>query len=143
MEIIGFDQSTFLPLQFILDNILIMHETNDWAGFSRQPLIFMKLEFSKAYDMIYWPFLFRAMGKLGFSKVFVDMTGLLFQEALVTVNVNGSQSASFIIERGVHQGCLLAPYLFLFIAEALNAMFKDEMGAGSVKGIKWPTEERQ
>jgi hypothetical protein len=95
MEIISLDQSAFLPLRFIFDNILLTHETIDWAEYSGQPLIFLKLDFSKAYDMVDWPFLFAAMAKLGFPAAFVDMTKLLFYEASASVKVNGSLSASF------------------------------------------------
>jgi hypothetical protein len=48
MEIISQDQSAFLPLRFILDNILLTHETIDWAEHSGQLLVFLKLDFSKA-----------------------------------------------------------------------------------------------
>jgi hypothetical protein len=90
MEVISADQSAFLPMRFILVNILLIHETIDWATFSCQPLIFLKLDFSKAYDMVDWSFLFRAMDKLGFPAEFVDMTRLLVHEASATVKVNGS-----------------------------------------------------
>jgi hypothetical protein len=36
----------------------------------------------------------------------------------------------------VHQGCPLAPYLNLIIAEALNAMVKEELEVGQIQGIK-------
>jgi hypothetical protein len=37
---------------FILDNILFIHETLEWAKHANQPLIFFKLGYSKAYDMV-------------------------------------------------------------------------------------------
>jgi hypothetical protein len=73
-----------------LDNILLTHEIIDWAGFFGQPLIFLKLDFSKAYDMVDWPFFFQAMEKLGFPMEFVSLTKLLFHEALAMVKVNGT-----------------------------------------------------
>lgn len=48
MEIISSDQSAFLPMRYILDNIFLTHETIDFAKCSRQPLLFLKLDFSKA-----------------------------------------------------------------------------------------------
>jgi len=41
MEIISFDQSAFLPMRFIFDNILLTHETLDWASHPKQPLLFL------------------------------------------------------------------------------------------------------
>ena len=54
MELISPDQSAFLPLRFILDNLLTTQEIMAWAESSNQPLIFLKLDFSKAYDMVDW-----------------------------------------------------------------------------------------
>lgn len=138
IEIISFDQSAFFLLKFILDNILLIHETLDWADFSNQPLIFLKLDFSKAFDMEDLPFLFGALSKFGFPKEFVDMTKMLFKDVLATVKVNGSQTKSFGIKRGIRQGCPMVPYLFLVVAEVLNAMVKEVVNLRMVKGINLP-----
>lgn len=90
-----------------------------------------------------WSFLFKAMGKLGFSKEFVDMTNLLFHKASTTMKVNGSQFAPFCIERWAYQGCPLAPHLNLIIAKVLNAMVKEELEVGQIQGIKLLIENRQ
>jgi hypothetical protein len=143
MEIIDFDQSAFLPMRFILDNIMLTHETMEWAEHSNQPLIFLKLDFSKAYDMVDFGFLFGVMHRMGFPTEFVGMTQMLFKDAAASVKVNGAQIATFQIGRGVRLGCPLAPYLFLLVAEVMNAMIKKEVEAGVVKGIRLPFEGRQ
>jgi hypothetical protein len=61
MEVISPDQSAFLPMRYILDNIVLTQETLNWAKTSKQPLVLMKLDFAKAYDRVSWYFLFRAM----------------------------------------------------------------------------------
>jgi hypothetical protein len=58
MEVISPDQSAFLPLRFILDNIFLIHETIAYAKKSRQFLVILKLDFSKAYDRVDLVFLF-------------------------------------------------------------------------------------
>jgi hypothetical protein len=108
-----------------------------------QPLIFLKLDFYKAYDMVDWGFLFRAMAELGFLDEFIRWTKLLFSDAPASVKLNGASSPAFAIERGVRQGCPLAPYLFLIVAEVLNAMVKQRMVMGEVKGIKLPSGKEQ
>jgi hypothetical protein len=52
METIDQNQSMFLPFRFILNNILLTHETIAWAKKSKQPLVFLKLDFSDAYDKV-------------------------------------------------------------------------------------------
>jgi hypothetical protein len=47
MEIISSEQSAFLPLRFILDNIMLKQETIAWAERSGQDLLFLKLDSPK------------------------------------------------------------------------------------------------
>lgn len=101
-------------------------------------MVFLKLDFSKAYDMVDWRFLFRAMRALGLPDEFIDMTELLLLDATANVKVKGSESPSFSISRGVRQGCPLAPFLFFIVAEVLNAMVKNEVRRGAVRGITLP-----
>lgn len=142
MEIISFDQCAFFPLRFILDNILLTHKMLEWAAYSKHPLIFLKLEFLKAYDMVDWGFLFSTMAKLGIPLEFIDMTKLLFHDATPSVKVNGVLCAPFGITRGCDKGSLV-PYLFQLIAEVLNSMVKKGVEEGCVKGICLPMEGRQ
>lgn len=81
-----------------------------------------KLDFTKAYDMVEWDFLFKSMLAMGFPPKFIDMVKLLFRHASASVKVNGVPSPTFKIERGVRQGCPLAPYLFIILADVLNIM---------------------
>ena len=143
MDVISPDQLAFLPLRFILDNLLITQETMAWEESSNQPLIFLKLDFSKAYDMVDWQCMYKIMEKLGFPQVFIKMVSLLFHDASACVKLNGEPSPYFPIQRGVRQGCPLAPYLFLIVAEVLNAMVSQEMREGRVQGISPPFEGRQ
>lgn len=130
-------------MRYLLDNILLTHETLDWAKHSKQPLLFLKLDFCKAYDMVDRSFLSKTMAAFGFPKQFIAMMMLLFQDAQATIKVNGSQSLPFPIQRGVRQGCPLAPYLFILITEVLNLMVKTEVVGEVIKGIKLPVEDKQ
>jgi hypothetical protein len=52
VEVIGIDQTGFLLLWFILDNIVLILETIQWAKKSRQYSIFFKLDFSNASNRV-------------------------------------------------------------------------------------------
>jgi hypothetical protein len=138
MEVISPDQSAFLPLRFKLDNIFLTHETIAHAKRSKQPLVSLKLDFSKAYDKVDVGFLFQVMERLGFPIEFIRMTKLLFYEARASVSINGRLTQKFVITQGVRQGCPLAPYLFLIIGEVLNMSVKAEVHAGRIRGIMLP-----
>lgn len=66
-------QSAFLKNQSIHDNILLIHEMLAWAKISKQKSIFVKLDFSKAYYLVDWCFLFNVICKMGFSTPFVNI----------------------------------------------------------------------
>lgn len=81
MEVISLDQSAFIPFRYILNNIMLTHETMHWANHSKQPTVFLKLDFSKAYDKVSWDFLFKAMEKIGVDRTFIKWTRMLFKNA--------------------------------------------------------------
>jgi hypothetical protein len=83
------------------------------------------------------------MDHLGFPVEFIAMIKLLFVDASASVKVNGNVSPAFVIERGMQQGCPLAPYLFFIVAEVLNASVKQAEGIGLVKGIQLPIDGKQ
>lgn len=111
-DVINPEQTTFLPLRFILDNIILTQETLHWSNISRQPTVFLKLEISKAYDKIFWHFL-TTMHNMGISEVIIKWVKLLFTGATAAVNLNDNPGDNFKVERGIKQGCLLALYIFL------------------------------
>jgi hypothetical protein len=66
------------------------------------------------------------------------MVKVLFHGAQATVLVNEGRSKTFLIQRGMRQGYPLSPYLYFIIAQALNALVKDEQQAGRLVEIQLP-----
>ena len=90
LNVIHDDQSAFLPLQFILDNILIQHETiASQARESLQDLIILKLDFTKAYDVVSWRVLFAALERMDLLVQFVQMVRILFSNTRASISLNG------------------------------------------------------
>jgi hypothetical protein len=100
-EIIHEDQTGFIPMRYILDNVLLQHELIEWSRESRQDMLLLKLDFRKAYDTVSLPFFFQAMRKLGIPEEYIKMTKILFQDAQVPICLNGRVSNGFFIGRGV------------------------------------------
>ena len=71
IDVISLKQTVFLPLRYILDNIVVTQENIQWAKVSRQPSVFLKLDFAKVYDNVSWHFLFLAMTKMEINENFV------------------------------------------------------------------------
>ena len=84
----------FLPRQYILDNVLLQAETIAWANQSSQDLIFLKLDFQKACNLVSLEFLFHVMIKMGIPLYFVELTKLSFHDAKAVVNINNKITTS-------------------------------------------------
>lgn len=62
----------FLPLEFILQNIVLTQEALFWVKTPTQQTIFLKLESCKAYDKVSWIFLYYAMQWMGIRSNALD-----------------------------------------------------------------------
>jgi hypothetical protein len=73
-KVISPDQTAFLPYRYILDNVLVLHESIAWAHELEQDMALFKLDFCKAYDTVHLPSLFQIMRAFGVPELFLQMT---------------------------------------------------------------------
>ena len=75
---------------------------------------------------------------LGFGPYFIFSVKILFREASEVLTMNGSQSQSISLALLVHQGCSLAPSLFILAVEAFSYLLMHQASQGLIKGISLP-----
>lgn len=129
-------QTGFVKNRYILNNVFLAYEAMEWAHESKQDMIFLMIDFEKAYDRINWTFLCEAIKKMGISQEWVDRSAAFYKGATSSILVNGEATEEFELEKGVRQGCPLAPYLFLFVQDVVGHMLCDP--AHGVEGISLP-----
>ena len=83
-----------------------------------------------------WDYLQGIMVQLGFSEDWISLVMKCVNSVSFQVKVNGELLPPFHPSRGLQQGCLVSPYLFLLCGEGLSCMLKNYDGGWIDRGIR-------
>ncbi|KAL3679635.1 hypothetical protein R1sor_022591 [Riccia sorocarpa] len=118
------EQTGFVPGRRIEDNILTLRLADEWSKVSGDENLFIKLDFTKAFDRVSYTFLWHTLRAMGFSEVTIARIRGLMVGGSSKVLANHAFTKSFKIKRGVRQGCPLAPLLFVLSTQPLMHLRK-------------------
>ena len=113
------DQTCGVPGRFIGENVAFLRDVVDYASLSGIECAILSLDQEKAFDRVDWGFLKATLVKMGFGPSFSGWIDMFYKGSQSAVNVNGHISSFFSLSRGVRQGCLLSPLLYVLVAEVL------------------------
>jgi hypothetical protein len=138
-EVISENQSDFVPTRLITDNALLAFECLHYiehGAKANNSFFAYKLDLSKAYDHVDCVFLEDVMHKMGFARQWVRWIMLCVTMVKYSVKFNGALLESFTPTRGLRQGNRLSPFLFLFVADGLSELLREEVEAGGISPLK-------
>ncbi|CAI5942145.1 unnamed protein product [Closterium sp. NIES-65] len=134
-EVISEDQYGFIPGRQLADAVSVVADAIEAGANGKEDWYLMMIDFQKAFDSISRDYLFGALRKLGLPEDFVGWTIGLHKEAGTCLHINGWTGDKVAVEKGVRQGCPLAPYLFLYAVEPLcQEISRAKLGIGK-KGV--------
>ena len=96
-----------------------------------------KVDFAKAYDSLDWRFLWAVLQNRGFPKEWIKWMKRCVTSQSFSALINGRPTGGWIRpQRGIGQGCPLAPMLFILAADVLYSSAAQACASGSLKGFQ-------
>lgn len=138
-SIISPTQGAFVPGRQITDNVFVGYECIHALNSKRkgkEGTIALKLDMSKAYDKIEWPYIMEVMNRMGFSERWRKWIMCYISTVSYSILLNGIPSVEFRPSRGLKQGDPLSPYLFLMCAEGFSTLLNREESLSNLSGFR-------
>ena len=124
--------------RLITNNVLVAFETMHHIIKKKRGKVAdmaLKPDMSKADDKVDWVWLEKVMKTLCFAERWIGLVMKCVTSVNYAIKVNGCPMGSITPFRGIRQGDLLSPYLFLLCAEGLSSLIKAPIAKGGLKGI--------
>ena len=134
-QLVSPNQSAFIKGRFIQDNFMLVQQTARFLHQQKQPRILLKLDISKAFDSVSWPFLLEVMQHLGFGPIWRDLVSGLLASSSTQVLLNGIPGNSIVHQRGLRQGDPLSPMLFILVMDVLGHMVSKAANEGLLQPL--------
>lgn len=117
-RIVDKQQTGFLEGRDILDNLMTYKLAQEWAPVSKQPVIFLKLDFTKAYDWVDHSFLWAVLRAMDFDEQVIYKVRGMVELTHLKVHINGNFTEEIDLQ-GVRQGCPLSSLVFTLTTQPL------------------------
>jgi len=123
-NLIDLHQTGFLKGRSISETFVFAAELIQTCNKRRLPTLVLKLDFAKAFDTVIWESLDTILKARGFHDRWCAWMRDILSSSKSAVLVNGCPGPWITCKRGLRQGDPLSPYLFLLVADSLQAMIR-------------------
>lgn len=115
-------QRTFVPRRIGLDNMIITQEIINSMSLKKGKVGYMviKIDLEKTYDILEWHFIWNVLNLYQFLNCLINLIINCVTRSSILVLFNRGKLDPFLTLRGIRQGDLLSPYLFIMCMEILG-----------------------
>lgn len=92
--------------------------------------VLLKLDLVRAFDSLAWPFLLETLRQYGFGNRFMEWIAILLSSASTQVLMNGESGPPIWHHKGLRQGDLVSPQLFVLTVDILGRLIKRPINMG-------------
>jgi hypothetical protein len=117
-------QSAFIKDRFIEDNFRFVQASARLLHAGKFPRLLIKVNISRAFDSVAWPFLHGILQNIRFTRVWRDWISTQLSTASTRLVMNGVPGDKISHARGLRQGDMLSPFLFLLVMVVLSALIR-------------------
>jgi hypothetical protein len=121
--------------RFIQDNFMLVQQTSRLLHQQNKATLLFKLNITKAFDSVSWPFLIDVMKQMGFGQIWRDIICGLLASSSTQVLMNGFPGMHIKHRRGLRQGDPLSPMLFILVIDVLGLLFSKAEEAGLLQQL--------
>jgi hypothetical protein len=112
----------FIKGRFIQDNFMLVQQTTSFLYQQNKASLLLKLDITKDFDFVSWPFFIEVMQHLGFGQLWRDLISGLLVTSSTQVLLNGCPGCHILHKRGLRQGDSLSP-MFILVMDVLGSLF--------------------
>lgn len=135
-QLVSQNQSAFIKNRYILDNFNYVRLAAKKLYRTKHKSILLKLDITKAFDTVSWPFLLEVLAHMGFSTRWRDWISMILTNCSSCILLNGVPGLSIVHERGLRQGDPLSPMLFILVMEVLNCLVQKAADVGLLRPLR-------
>jgi exonuclease III len=136
-QMVSPNQSGFIKGRFIQDNFMLVQQTARFLHQQKHPRFLLKLDISKAFNSVSWPFLLEVLRQLGFGLIWRDIISGLLGSSSTRVLANGILGESTLHRRGLRQGDPMSPMLFILVMDVLSQMVSMADTSGLIQPLSY------
>ena len=123
-QVISKEQTYGVSNRSIFSNLFTIRELIHYSNTKSIQSYIVSIDQEKIFDKVDRDFLYRIMGKLGYSKTFINFIKKIYQNTESMISNNGFLFSPFPLTRGVRKGCSLSLLLYIINNEIINLNIK-------------------